>query len=200
LRALGLAVVTFDHPGHGHSSGNLCTLPEFTDTVRVVGRHYGNAALAIAHSLGGAALTFAQDEQWHAEKCVLVAPAADMHAAAGRFFRLVRLGEHLRRPFFAWHRQRTGIDVDDLQVARRVRDYGQPCLIVHDLDDEDVPWGEGERYARHWPGARLLTTQGLGHRRVLDAPEVVAAVIAFVRGEPVGERVVSSPNLPYGVA
>jgi pimeloyl-ACP methyl ester carboxylesterase len=200
LRALGLAVVTFDQPGHGHSSGSLCTLPEFTATARAVGRHYGNAALAIAHSLGGAALAFAQDEQWRAEKCVLVAPAADMHAAAGRFFRLVRLGEHLRQPFFAWHRQRTGIDVDDLQIARRVRDYGQPCLVVHDLDDEDVPWGEGERYARHWPGARMLTTQGLGHRRVLDAPEVVAAVVAFARGGSVGERVVSSPNLPYGVA
>jgi pimeloyl-ACP methyl ester carboxylesterase len=195
LRALGLAVVTFDQPGHGHSSGSLCTLPEFTDTVRAVGRHHGNAALAIAHSLGGAALAFAQDEQWHAEKCILVAPAADMHAAAGRFFRFVRLGEHLRKPFFAWQRQRTGIDVDDLQVGRRVRDYGQPCLIVHDLDDGDVPWAEGERYAQHWPGARLLTTQGLGHRRVLDAPEVMAAALAFVGGEPVGMRVVGSPDL-----
>lgn len=195
LRAMGFAVITFDQPGHGHSSGTLCTLPEFADTVRAVGRHYGTAALAIAHSLGGAALAFAQDEQWHAEKCILVAPAADMHAAAGRFFRFVRLGEHLRKPFFAWHRQRTGIDVDDLQVARRVRDYGQPCLIVHDLDDGDVPWAEGERYAQHWPGARMLTTQGLGHRRVLVAPEVMAAVLAFIRGEPIGTHVVGSPDL-----
>jgi pimeloyl-ACP methyl ester carboxylesterase len=90
--------------------------------------------------------------------------------------------------------------VDDLQVARRVRDYGQPCLIVHDLDDRDVPWAEGECYARHWPGARLYTTQGLGHRRVLDAPEVIDAALVFVRGGSVGERIVSSPNLPYGVA
>jgi pimeloyl-ACP methyl ester carboxylesterase len=200
LRAMGFAVVSFDQPGHGRSSGSLCTLPEFADTVRAVGRHYGTPALAIAHSLGGAALAFAQDEQWHAEKCILVAPAADMHAAAGRFFRFVRLGEHLRKPFFAWHRQRTGIDVDDLQVARRVRDYGQPCLVVHDLDDRDVPWAEGECYARHWPGARLYTTQGLGHRRVLDAPEVIDAALVFVRGGSVGERIVSSPNLPYGVA
>jgi pimeloyl-ACP methyl ester carboxylesterase len=195
LRALGLAVVTFDQPGHGHSSGSLCTLPEFTDTVRAVGQHYGVAALAIAHSLGGAALAFAQDERWRAEKCVLIAPAADMQAAAGRFFRLVRLGEHLRKPFFAWHRQRTGIDVDDLHIPRRVREFGQPCLVVHDLDDSDVPWAEGERYAQHWPGARMLTTQGLGHRRVLDAPEVMASGLAFVRGEPVGTRVVGSADL-----
>ena len=29
-------------------------------------------------------------------------------------------------------------------------------------------------------GARLLTTSGLGHRRILFAPDVVAAVVEFV--------------------
>ncbi|KRE96825.1 hydrolase [Frateuria sp. Soil773] len=195
LRALGYAVVCFDQPGHGRSSGKLCTLPEFTATLRAVGQHYGPAALAVGHSLGGAAVALAQDEHWHADKLILVAPAADMAAAAGRFFRLVRLGEHLREPFYAWLVRRTGVGVDELQVHRHVPRLGQPGLVVHDLDDEDVPWGEGERYAQYWPGARLLTTQGLGHRRVLDAPEVIDAALAFLRGEEVGSRVVGSENL-----
>jgi len=200
LRAQGFAVVTFDQPGHGHSSGKLCTLPEFIATIRTIGARYGNAALAVGHSLGGAAVTFAQDESWHADRLILVAPAADMKAAASRFFRFVRLGEHLRQPFYDWLLRRTGVSVEQLQVHRRLPALGQPALIVHDLDDVDVPWGEGERYAQFWPGARLFTTQGLGHRRVLDAPEVIDAVLSFVRGESVGERVVGSPNLPYGVA
>lgn len=195
LRAQGLAVVTFDQPGHGHSSGQLCTLPEFTETVQAVGRHYGPAALAIGHSLGGAAVALAQDETWHAHRLILVAPAVDMAAAAGRFFRFVRLGEHLREAFYGWLQRRTGVSVEQLQVHRRLPALGQPGLIVHDLDDADVPWGEGERYAQFWPGARLFTTQGLGHRRVLDAPEVIDAALAFVRGEEVGTRVVGSPNL-----
>ena len=51
-----------------------------------------------------------------------------------------------------------------------------------------------------FPGARLLSTQGLGHKRVLDDAGVIAAALAFLRGEPVGARVVSSPNLPFGIA
>ncbi|GAB3784442.1 alpha/beta hydrolase [Dyella agri] len=200
LRALGYAVVTFDQPGHGRSSGKLCTLPEFTATLRAVGRHYGAAALAVGHSLGGAALALAQDEDWHAQRLVLVAPAADMVDAANRYFRLVHLGEHLRQAFYDWLLRRTGISVEQLEVHRRLPALGQPALIVHDLDDADVPWSEGERYARYWPGARLLTTQGLGHRRVLDAPAVIAASLAFVRGEAVGERVIGTTNLPFGVA
>ena len=195
LRALGYAVVTFDQPGHGYSSGKLCTLPEFTDTVRAIGQYYGEAALAIGHSLGGAAVTLAQDETWHARKLILVAPAIDMAAAAGRFFRFVHLGENLREAFYLWLLRRTGVSVEQLEVHRRLPALGSPGLIVHDLDDDDVPWGEGERYAQYWPGARLLTTQGLGHRRVLDAPEVIDAALAFVRGEEVGTRVVGSPNL-----
>ena len=195
LRALGFAVVTFDQPGHGHSNGTLCSLPEFTDALRAVGQHYGDAALAIGHSLGGAALVFAQDQHWHAHRLVLVAPAADMKAAAHRFLRFVRIGSHLREPFYAWLHRRTGVHIDELQVERKLPMLGQPALIVHDLDDTDVPWGEGERYAQYWPGARLYTTEGLGHRRVLDAPEVIDAALAFVRGEQVGARVVGSTNL-----
>lgn len=195
LQALGYAVVTFDQPGHGNSSGKLCTLPEYVATIRAIGQHYGDAALAIGHSLGGAAITLAQHEGWRAHRLILVAPAVDMAAAAGRFFRFVRLGNHLRQPFYAWLQRRTGVSVEQLQVHRHLPALSQPALIVHDLDDEDVPWGEGERYAQYWPGARLLTTQGLGHRRVLDAPEVIEASLAFLRGELVGTRVVGSPNL-----
>lgn len=195
LRAQGLAVVTFDQPGHGRSTGKLCTLPEFIATIRAIGARYGNAALAVGHSLGGAAVTLAQDESWHADRLILVAPAADMKAAARRFFRFVHLAGYLREPFYAWLHRRTGVHIDELRVERKLPMLGQPALIVHDLDDADVPWGEGERYAQHWPGARLYTTEGLGHRRVLDAPEVIEAALAFVRGEQVGTRVIGSPNL-----
>jgi len=71
---------------------------------------------------------------------------------------------------------------------------------VHDLADREVPWAEGERYARHWPDARMMTTTGLGHHHIVDDASVIAASIGFLRGNIVGERIVSSPNLPYGYA
>lgn len=200
LRDAGFAVVTFDQPGHGYSSGDLCTLPDFVRTIHAIGDRYGTAALAIGHSLGGAALTLAQGEQWRAERIVVIAPPANMEAAAERFMRFVHLGTHLHEQFLGWHERRTGVKVRDLDVRHHVPALGQPCLIVHDLDDSEVPWGEGEMYARHWHNAYLLTTQGLGHHKILDAPEVIDAALAFTRGERVGNRIVGSPNLPFGLA
>lgn len=195
LRAAGYAVVAFDHPAHGNSNGTLATLPEFAEAVSTVGMHFGNAALAIGHSLGGAAIMLAQDERWRAERIVLIAPPADMTMAVDRYFRFLRLGDHLRARFYAWHQQRTGVDARTLSLAQRLRSFGQPGLIVHDVDDREVPWGEGERYAMHWSGARLLTTQGLGHNRILDDARVIDAALAFARGETVGDHVQGSPGL-----
>ncbi len=200
LRALGYALVAFDQPGHGKSSGRYCSLPDFVDTVREVGKHFGPAALTIAHSLGGTAATLAQGDAWHAQKLILIAPAADPVDATRRFTRFVRLGGHLNGRLHDRLEMMSGVNIHDLQVHRHLPALGQPALIVHDMDDHDVPWAEGERYARYLRGARLLTTQGLGHHHVLDAPEVIGASLAFLRGESVGERVVSSPNLPFGDA
>ena len=128
LRAAGYAVVAFDHPAHGNSNGTLATLPEFAEAVSAVGVHFGNAALAIGHSLGGAAIMLAQDERWRAERIVLIAPPADMTMAVDRYFRFLRLGDHLRGRFYAWHQQRTGVDARTLSLAQRLRAFGQPGL------------------------------------------------------------------------
>ena len=93
-----------------------------------------------------------------------------------------------------------GLPVDSFAAHRHAPWLGMPALVVHDLEDEDVPWEEGERYARLWPGARLLTITGLGHHRLAGDAAVIDAALRFLRGEVVGDRVVSSPNLPYGIA
>jgi hypothetical protein len=44
-------------------------------------------------------------------------------------------------------------------------------------------WSGSRDLSRAWPDARLLTTGGLGHRRILSDPKVVAEVVRFVRGD-----------------
>jgi pimeloyl-ACP methyl ester carboxylesterase len=54
-------------------------------------------------------------------------------------------------------------------------------LVVHDRDDREVPIEHGRRLAATWPLAELRETDGLGHRRILRDPNVVATAVAFVR-------------------
>jgi hypothetical protein len=50
---------------------------------------------------------------------------------------------------------------------------------VHDVEDEEVPYADATRLG-DLLGARVLRTQGLGHRRILFAPEVVSAIVEFI--------------------
>src|SRR3546814_1563363 len=86
---------------------------------------------------------------------------------------------------------------EEFQAQNNAPRIGRPALIVHDLADREVPWEEGERYARFWHDSRLLSTQGIGHNRIVDDPGVIEAAVRFLRGSQVGERVVSTPALPY---
>lgn len=200
LFAAGYAVVAFDQPAHGKSEGRLATLPDFTRHLFAVGEHYGPAAVVIGHSLGGAAALLAMARGLRAERAVLIAPAADPVAAVKRFAQLLWVGEDVCRRLFAHYEARIGISFDSQQAHRNAPAMASPALIVHDLGDREVPWAEGERYARYWPDSRLLTTRGLGHRRVLEDESVIEAGLRFLHGESVGERLVSSPNLPFGLA
>ena len=200
LRAAGYAVLAFDQPAHGRSSGTQSHLPEFACTLFAVVRHHGPAAAVIGHSLGGAAVAVALARGLLADRAILIAPAADPVDATLRFGRLLRLPERICRRMIARFEATIGIAFEDLQAHRNAPWIGCPALVVHDLEDREVPWHEGERYARLWPDARLVNTRGLGHNRIVDDAGVIATSLAFLRGEPVGERVVSSPNLPYGFA
>lgn len=200
LRADGYAVVAFDQPAHGRSDGERSTLPEFAYTLAEVGRRFGPAAALVGHSLGGAAAAVAMARGLAAERAVLIAPAADPVDAAMRFARLVGLPMRLCRRMVAMFEAMVGTSFAEFQAHHNAPRIGRPALIVHDLDDREVPWAEGERYARYWQDSRLLSTRGLGHNAIVQHEDVIAAALRFLRGEAVGERVVSSPNLPYGLA
>lgn len=200
LREAGFAVVAFDQIAHGASPGARATLPVFTDALVSVGERFGPARAVIGHSLGGAAAMLALARGLQADRAILVAPAADPIAAAHRFARTVGLGRALCERMMAGFQSRLGIAFDEQRAERNAPRIARPALIVHDLADPVVPWDEGERYARYWPRSRLLSTQGLGHSRVLTDPAVIDAGLRFIRGEAVGERVVSTAALPLGVA
>lgn len=182
LLAKGWAAVAFDQPAHGHSGGNLCTLPDFVRTVTAIGRHYGDAEGVIAHSLGGAAVALSLDDGWTAKRVVLIAPAADPEAATSRFARFVRLAQHLRPSLHDNLTQRTGVAIGELHIRHHAPKRTQPALIIHDFFDRDVPVEEGELYASLWPGATLLKTRRLGHRRIVDDECVQTAALAFLSG------------------
>ena len=61
-------------------------------------------------------------------------------------------------------------------VGPRIR---VPTLVVHDRGDRVNAFADGQAYAHAIAGARLVATDGLGHRRMLKDAAVLGHVALF---------------------
>jgi len=88
----------------------------------------------------------------------------------------------VRRAMQAAIEERFGVRWADLELARVAPQLRAEALVIHDRGDAMVPWRHGAAVAQHWPGARLLSTRGLGHGRILEDASVARAAADFIAG------------------
>jgi len=180
----GFRVIAMDGPGHGESSGRRTSGVEIGRALAEVAAQCGPARGVIAHSLGAAAATFAVREGLAVERLAFVGPPADPLTWVARFGRQLGLGAAVMAEMRRHSERRIQARWDDLPlVPLRGLPNPPPLLVVHDRDDREVRSADGAAIAAAWPGARLLETEGLGHRRVLRDPAVVGTVAAFLAGD-----------------
>lgn len=194
----GFQVVTFDAPGHGASEGRLSSMPEFARALRAVVTAIGPAHGVIAHSLGASAATLAMHWGVPVERAVFVAPAADPVGFSLRWAELIGLRPSVVAEMRARSERRLAFQWDDLNVPAMARGRRAPLLIIHDAGDTVVPPEDGRAIAAAWPGARLVTTSGLGHRTIVRAPEIIQEAVAFIAGA--GLPLAAGAPVPRGEA
>lgn len=177
----GFRVVAHDAPAHGISTGTESALPLFAEAVRMVGAYFGPAAAVIGHSLGGASAVLALRDGLTAERAVLISAPSNIEVFSQRFAGFFALPPQARTIMQRNLEQRFRMAWAEAHTSTIARTLKHPALIVHDHDDSDVPEEDARAIATAWPGARLVITQGLGHRGVLRSSEVVHHVLEFLR-------------------
>lgn len=186
LLAAGYRVVAFDAPAHGISEssrlgGKRVTFFEMAEAMRAVAAAAGPLAGAIAHSGGCAVVALALREGWPAPpRLAFVSPFAQPSTAFAPFGRSIGASDEAMRRFVQrvearFQRPWSDFDITGLPALRAV----PPLLLVHDRGDREVAFAHSEAIARTWPDARLLPTDGLGHRKLLRERRVVERVAGF---------------------
>jgi pimeloyl-ACP methyl ester carboxylesterase len=182
LLARGYRVVWFDQPGHGDSSGSNVALPDFARAIEAVARSHGPFVAAVGHSVGAAALGLALRAGLALDRVVFVSAPSSLTEHAHNFARMLGIPPSIRDAMRGHLECRYGIrfsEIDRIDGLARLR---LPALFVHDRDDREVPYAHALRLSERMRDARLTTTYGFGHRRLLREPSVVQAVVDFVAG------------------
>ena len=186
----GRRVVTWDAPAHGDSPGRTTTLAQMADVTRAIADRLGPIEAVVSHSFGGAATTIALARGMSVGRAVYIAPLFTIGTTVDRFVHGLGLSRAAATQLEHALAHANMARRDDLEGRALAPAMKTPLLVVHDRDDKEVPYAEGVATVRKWPGAQLLTTGGLGHRRVLGDTDVVEAVTAFItRGESPGDLV-----------
>jgi pimeloyl-ACP methyl ester carboxylesterase len=186
----GFRVVAFDAPSHGGSGPGpegpgRSNILEFADALAAVVAAHGPARAVVAHSLGATATAYALSQGLPVDRLVFVSPMADPLPYTRAFAARLGFGERIRSRLVARIERRVAMPMSAFDVpAMAHRVATPPLLLVHDRLDAETGWADSAAIARSWPGARLVTTTGLGHRRILRAPAVVAEAAAFVAEQP----------------
>lgn len=198
----GLRVVAFDAPAHGASGpsrlgGGRVSMIEIAEALRVVAAAAGPLAGLVAHSGGCTATALAMREGWAGPgRIAFIAPFSLPSMAIEPFGRAIGASARVTARFRARVERRFGrpwtdFDIPSLPGLRQL----PPLLLVHDREDREVPWAHGDAVARAWPGARLLTVRGLGHRRLLRDGTVLSQVAEFIAG-PAAARAIPARATP----
>jgi pimeloyl-ACP methyl ester carboxylesterase len=182
----GFRVVAFDAPSHGASdpgpSGpGRSTVLELADALAAVVAAMGPAHAVVAHSLGATAAAFALRGGLPVERAAFLAPMADPLPYTRTFAGRLGFGERVRTRLVDRIERRVGLPLSAFDVPAMAEQVATPpLLLVHDRQDAETGWSDSAAIARSWPRCRLVTTGGLGHRRILRAPAVIAEVVEFV--------------------
>lgn len=184
----GFRVVAFDAPSHGASdpggSGPRSSdALELVHTLTAVVAAQGPVYAVVAHSLGATATAVALCDGLDAERVVFLAPMASAAAYAHDLTVVLGAGERTYRRLVQRIERRAGVALRHFEVPELGRAVTMPpTLVIHDRDDPSTDVSDGEAIASAWSGARLRVTTGLGHRRILRDPDIIACVVDFLGG------------------
>ncbi|MGK0220269.1 MAG: pimeloyl-ACP methyl ester carboxylesterase [Planctomycetota bacterium] len=176
----GYSVVAWDAPGHGDSPGRRSSVVEFADAVWAVGRQVGDVHGVVGHSLGCAALTHAFSEGLPVDRAVFISAPASLAEYSREFAELIGIDRKVLARMVASMEQRYQLHLEDLDVERMGAPEDVPLLLIHDENDHEVGLECSRRIQGIWPKSRMITTQGLGHRRILRDEQVVRSVVDWM--------------------
>ncbi|MGO7182056.1 alpha/beta hydrolase [Rhizobium brockwellii] len=189
LSATGAEVVALDFPGHGRSGGRFLHMGLAVETIAAAQTRFGAFDAVIGHSFGGAALMVSAVgllpgvASVTAERLALIGAPSEMAWLFTDFGRMVGLRPAAQAALENEVHRITGRRLEDFDVGGAAGGIGRPVLVIHAEDDKEVSPLHARRYGAAGESVRLLWANGFGHRRIIGAEAVLAAIAAFLDGD-----------------
>ena len=184
LLSAGFRVVAYDQPAHGESSGEMTNLLEIAPTLELIKEHEGNFDAILAHSFGTLVISYALTNRNFPPPARLVYFGAfnRLLDTLPRFQVLASLPDKIIDGLRGMIYKNFGKDVVDGIVNETLTpQINIPALMFHDTTDKVTPIDDSRAIAKVWKSAKLIETEGLGHRGALRSTAIHEQVVKFLK-------------------
>jgi alpha-beta hydrolase superfamily lysophospholipase len=186
LREAGYRVVAFDAPAHGKSDGKQTNGFEVGRVVHGLSQRIGEVHGTISHSFGAICVLIAMEAGMEVQRTAMLAPGVEGDVFFRGFSEIIGLPEKpaaiLRERVIDNFGREHWDKFNNPYQGQLLSGHSQAAMLVHDTGDREVPYHLSVELAHHTDRSQLLTTRGLGHRRILRDPSVVGEVADFMAG------------------
>ena len=179
----GFQVLSFDAPAHGNSSGKQTNMYEIADIILGLDKIYGAFHSVVTHSFGGPCLAMAMKNGMLTNCVVNISPPAGTAGLVKKFIDTLTIPQPVEDELIRCMEYDYGKNVwQDSAMENNISGLNIPALVIHDVDDVDVPWHEDQKIAQAWSKVRFIKTKKLGHRRILRDPATIKSTVDFIKG------------------
>ncbi len=172
LLSNGYSVYGIDAPAHGESEGRNTNVVDYASVINEAAGKFGPFDLAVTHSFGGLAISFAlvENKGFYVPKVAMFAQPATTKFALQGLYRLLHLEHRLQLKVEEKILESTGFSVEQLSVSHLSTQFKNVNgLLFHDEKDNLVPLHTAVDVVNQWKISHLYVTHGLGHFRLIKS-------------------------------
>jgi pimeloyl-ACP methyl ester carboxylesterase len=173
-------LIAINAPAHGLSEGIKSHPHKFIKAIFTAQEHFGSFHAIIGHSMGGGCAVYAALEQLKVKKVVSIAGPANFESVVNAFAQFIGLKGKALHTFMADTEVEVQLPFPKINLAARVKNLSQSLLVIHDKHDKEIPFTEGSRYKTQINNGEFFSTQGLGHRKIMQSEHVLRKVADFI--------------------
>ncbi|MDO4727530.1 MAG: alpha/beta hydrolase [Bacteroidota bacterium] len=179
LKNNGYTVISFDAPAHGKSQGKESNMTEFMDCIFELQKKHGTFDVVIGHSLGGIALLNALPRGLNTQRAITIGAADIIMDIFEGFIESMKLPLQIAVQMKNIFEEKYNKKISDFDVSTVVKNTNIPTLIIHDIDDTNVPVHCAENIHKNHKNSTLYLTKGFGHRKILGEESVRNQILKF---------------------
>jgi pimeloyl-ACP methyl ester carboxylesterase len=176
----GFSVVMFDAPGHGESDGIVSSMIHAAKAAVAIAEHVGDVHSVIGHSAGSTAALWTFNHGLSVNASVHISgPTSLTHVVEG-IARAHGLDPTHTQMFSDWAARFMDTPLRSVDLPALSAGLKHPGLIIHDSEDPMIPLSQSHALHAIWPSSALVTTAGLGHRRILSDRHSISSAVEFL--------------------